>query len=110
LRLNIEDPWAIATGPSVARRRDSRPFRAGAREADDRVGEITEEVTMHAEVGDELVVDSMHMGEEPRKGEILAVRVEEGREHYVVRWDDTGHETLFFPGPTSHALPVGKSR
>ena len=71
---------------------------------------ITEEVTMHAEVGDELVVDSMHIGEEPRKGEILAVRIEDGREHYMVRWDDTGHETLFFPGPTSHVLHTGRSR
>jgi hypothetical protein len=32
------------------------------------------------------------------------VRVDDGREHYVIRWDDTGHETLFFPGPTSHVL------
>jgi hypothetical protein len=27
-----------------------------------------------------------------------------GREHYMVRWDDNGHETLFFAGPTSHVL------
>ena len=58
---------------------------------------------MVAQVGDELVVDSINAGE-PRKGEILEVRIEDGREHYVVRWDDTGHETLFFPGPTSHVL------
>jgi Domain of unknown function (DUF1918) len=71
---------------------------------------IIEEVTMHAEVGDELVVDSMHTGEEPRKGEILEVRIEDGREHYIVRWDDNGHETLFFPGPTSHVLHTGRPR
>ena len=59
---------------------------------------------MKTQVGDELVVDSMHAGKEPRKGEILEVRFEDDREHYVVRWDDTGHETLFFPGPTSHVL------
>ena len=59
---------------------------------------------MHAQVGDELVVDSTHIGETPRKGEILEVRVDDGREHYLVRWDDNGHETLFFPGPTSHVL------
>ena len=28
----------------------------------------------------------------------------QGNEHYIVRWDDTGHESLFYPGPTSHAL------
>ena len=59
---------------------------------------------MKAQPGDELVVDSMHTGEAPRKGEILEVRAQDGREHYIVRWDDTGHETLFFPGPTSHVL------
>lgn len=55
-------------------------------------------------VGDELIVDSLHVGEPARKGEILEVRVDNGREHYMVRWDDTGHETLFFPGPTTHVL------
>jgi hypothetical protein len=59
---------------------------------------------MQSEVGDELVVDSLHIGEPARKGEILEVRADDGREHYMVRWDDTGHETLFFPGPTSHVL------
>lgn len=61
---------------------------------------------MQSEVGDELVVDSLRVGEPARKGEILEVRVENGREHYVIRWDDNGHETLFFPGPTSHVLPT----
>jgi Domain of unknown function (DUF1918) len=59
---------------------------------------------MQPEVGDELVVDSLHVNEPARKGEILEVRIDEGREHYVIRWDDTGHETLFFPGATSHVL------
>jgi hypothetical protein len=65
------------------------------------------------EVGDELVVDGLRIGEPARKGEILAVLGTGGRKHYVVRWDDNGHETLFFPGPTSHVLrthrdPLGK--
>jgi Domain of unknown function (DUF1918) len=53
---------------------------------------------MEAQVGDELVVDSVHTGEEPRKGEILKIRVEDSRTHCLVRWDDTGRETLFSPG------------
>jgi Domain of unknown function (DUF1918) len=70
---------------------------------------------MQSEIGDELVVGGLHVGEPPREGEILEVRVDNGREHYVIRWDDTGHETLFFPGPTSHVLrthrqPLGKDR
>lgn len=59
---------------------------------------------MHAEVGDELIVDGVHVGEAPRKGEILEVRIDAGQEHYVVRWDDNGHESLFYPGATSHVL------
>jgi Domain of unknown function (DUF1918) len=59
---------------------------------------------MQPEVGDEFVVDSLHVNEPARKGEILEVRIDDSGEHYVIRWDDTGHETLFFPGPTSHVL------
>jgi hypothetical protein len=51
------------------------------------------------------MVDSLPVGELARKREILEVRVDDGREHYVVRWDDTGNETLFFPAPTPHLLP-----
>jgi hypothetical protein len=57
---------------------------------------------MHADAGDELVVESPFCGGAPRKGEILDVRAEGGHEHYIVRWDDNGHEALFFPGPTTH--------
>jgi uncharacterized protein DUF1918 len=59
---------------------------------------------MQPEVGDELVVDSLHVNEPARRGEILEIRVDDGRAHFMVRWDETGHETLFFPGPTSHVL------
>jgi hypothetical protein len=66
--------------------------------------EATKEVEMHSEVGDELVVGGLHIGEPARKGDILEVRLDDGREHNMVRWDDTGHKTLFVPGPTSHVL------
>jgi hypothetical protein len=59
---------------------------------------------MQSEARDELVIDSLHVDEPARKGEILELRVDDGREYYMVRWDDTGYETLFFPGPTSHVL------
>jgi hypothetical protein len=58
-------------------------------------------------VGDEVVVEAPHQGAGPRKGEILEVLVENGRERYRVRWDDTGHETLFFPGPTTSIVHMG---
>jgi hypothetical protein len=64
---------------------------------------------MHADVGDEIIVDSIRLGEPAREGEVLAVLGEPGHEHYLVRWDDNGHETIFFPGSTSHAIHPGSS-
>ena len=54
---------------------------------------------MHASVGDRMVIQPHHLGEPPRDGEVLAVRGSDGGPPFVVRWSDTGHETLFFPGP-----------
>jgi len=52
---------------------------------------------MNAEVGDMLVVESHRLGEPERMAEILEVRGRDGEPPYVVRWDDDGHESLFFP-------------
>jgi hypothetical protein len=54
---------------------------------------------MHASVGDRMVIQPHHLGEPVRDGEVLAVRGSDGGPPYLVRWSDTGHETLFFPGP-----------
>lgn len=54
---------------------------------------------MHAEVGDRLVIRGYTGGQPDRDAEILEVRGPDGTAPFVVRWDDTGHETLFFPGP-----------
>lgn len=67
--------------------------------------------SMRGKRGDQIVVDGTHLGEPAREGQILEVRGDPDDEHYLVRWDDTGHETLFYPGPTSHTLkPGGKRR
>jgi hypothetical protein len=58
---------------------------------------------MHANVGDELVIDSVEVGTPPRSGTILEVLGEPGSEHYRVRWHD-GHESLFFPSSTAHVI------
>jgi hypothetical protein len=63
---------------------------------------------MHANVGDEMVVDPMHPGEPRREGEILEVLVLGDVTHYRVRWDD-GRETLFFPGSTAHVVHLRES-
>jgi hypothetical protein len=54
---------------------------------------------MFAAVGDRLVVRSTHVDGPVRDGEVIEVRHPDGSPPYVVRWSDTGHETLLYPGP-----------
>ncbi|MFP5253247.1 MAG: DUF1918 domain-containing protein [Actinomycetes bacterium] len=54
---------------------------------------------MHAAVGDRLIVHGARVDDVNRDGEILEVRGKNGDPPYVVRWSDTGHEALVFPGP-----------
>ena len=58
---------------------------------------------MHAEPGDEIVVESPATGGSKREGEILEVHRDDGPERYVVRWDD-GHESLILPGRDAHVV------
>jgi hypothetical protein len=51
---------------------------------------------MVGKVGDRIVVESMHVRQEPREGTILEVVDTPSGPHYRVRWDD-GHESLFMP-------------
>lgn len=53
---------------------------------------------MRAKVGDRIVIKGHHVGEPDRDGEVLEVRGTDGAPPYVVRWDEDGHEALFFPG------------
>jgi hypothetical protein len=55
-------------------------------------------MTMKATVGDRLVVRGHHLGDDDRGAEILAVEGDAGGPPYLVRWDEDGHESLFFPG------------
>jgi hypothetical protein len=54
---------------------------------------------MRAEVGDRLVVHGVHLDDPVRDGEVLEVHGTEGGPPFLVRWSDTGHESLVFPGP-----------
>jgi hypothetical protein len=54
---------------------------------------------MHAHVGDRIIVHSAHVDEPNRDGEVLEVRGADGAPPYLVRWSDSGHEGLYFPGP-----------
>ena len=54
---------------------------------------------MKANVGDRLVIKGHRVGEPDRDAEILEVHGDDGGPPFLVRWDDDGHEGLFFPGP-----------
>jgi len=66
---------------------------------------------MDAKVGDRLVIKGDHVGEPDRGAEILEVHGEQGGPPFVVRWDDDGHEGLFFPGSDAvvEHLPHGRA-
>ena len=64
---------------------------------------------MHAKPGDEIVVDAVNLGDPKREGEILEVTTRGGVTHYQVRWDD-GHESMFFPGSTTHVVNLRTSK
>lgn len=54
---------------------------------------------MQARVGDRIVIRAHHVGEHLRDCEVLEVHGPSGGPPYLVRWADSGHETLYFPGP-----------
>ena len=64
---------------------------------------------MFAKAGDRLVAQSNHVGEPARDAEILEVKHEDGSPPYLVRWSDTGHEALVFPGPDAQVRPAEDS-
>lgn len=53
---------------------------------------------MHASAGDRIVIHGHRIGQPDRDAEVLEVRGDHGEPPYVVRWGDSGHEALFFPG------------
>ena len=59
---------------------------------------------MQAKVGDRIVVPGTHVDDPVRDGEILEVHGENDGPPFLVRWSDTGHESLVFPGPSAHVV------
>ncbi len=53
---------------------------------------------MDASVGDRIVIRGHHNGQPVRACRILEVRGSDGGGPYLVRWEDSSHETLYFPG------------
>jgi hypothetical protein len=61
---------------------------------------------MQAHVGDQIRVRGHHVDEPDRCGEIIEVHGPDGGPPFVVRWDDSGHEVLFFPGVDAAVEPL----
>jgi hypothetical protein len=61
---------------------------------------------MHANRGDQIVVETATLNALRRRGEVLEVIGEGEREHYRVRWED-GHESVYYPGPDARVQSGG---
>ncbi len=57
---------------------------------------------MRAAIGDKIVVRGHHAGDSDRDAVVLAVEGADGDPPYLVRWDEDGHQSLFFPGTDAH--------
>ncbi|GAA1641651.1 DUF1918 domain-containing protein [Georgenia ruanii] len=49
--------------------------------------------------GDRIVVQAVRVGGPECDGEVLEARGPGGTAPYLVRWSDTGHVSLLYPGP-----------
>jgi hypothetical protein len=68
---------------------------------------------MRAQPGDQIRVRGHRLGEPDRLGRIVEARGPDGAPPFVVRWDDAGHDVLFFPGTDTvidHLSEVGPER
>ena len=68
---------------------------------------------LSATPGDRLVIHGHNLGDHARDGEILAALGPDGSPPFRVRWEDTGVETLLFPGSDAsvdHLHPSGRRR
>jgi hypothetical protein len=65
---------------------------------------------MRANVGDRIVIKGHRVGEHDRDCEVLEVHGTDGGAPYLVRWGDTGHESLFFPGSDASVAPYHRAR
>jgi hypothetical protein len=59
---------------------------------------------MKADVGDRLVIKGHRIHEADRDAEILEVRGPDGTPPYRIRWSDSDHDTLLYPGPDARIV------
>ncbi|MAT04040.1 MAG: hypothetical protein CL424_03235 [Acidimicrobiaceae bacterium] len=53
---------------------------------------------MIAHPGDEIIVRGHQVGEHERKGQVIEAHGDGDGPPFLVRWDEDGHESLYFPG------------
>ena len=61
---------------------------------------------MQVHTGDHIVIHGHRHGEPVRDCEVLEVRNADGSPPYLVRWSDTDHTSLFFPGSDATVQPL----
>lgn len=59
-----------------------------------------------ARAGDHVVIEGTHVGDPPRRGEIVDVIAGRQGDHYRVRWERDQHESIFFPGSGTRIEPA----
>lgn len=59
---------------------------------------------MKAKIGDRLVLEGTHVGDDRRTGTIIEIQHPDGSPPYQVRWPD-GHESFISPGPDARVEP-----
>ena len=65
---------------------------------------------MEAQVGDELVIESLEPGTSGRRGTIVAVQNADGSPPYVVHWLAGDYDSLIDPGPAARVERCYASR
>ncbi|HET9947574.1 MAG TPA: DUF1918 domain-containing protein [Longimicrobiales bacterium] len=65
---------------------------------------------LRADPGDRLVIRGHHVGELERDGEIVEVLGEDGAPPFVVRWEDSGRQTRFYPSSDAYVQRFAKRR
>lgn len=59
---------------------------------------------MKAHVGDKVMIRGHSVGRHERQGRVVEVRGAEGEGPFVIEWDDTEGEHLFWPGSDAEVL------
>jgi hypothetical protein len=65
---------------------------------------------MHAKPGDRIIIKGHRLGEPDRDGEVLEARGKGGGSPFLVRWGETGHVGLLYPGSDAVVQELGAGR